>query len=376
MTTGPYYATAETNKTEVGYTMPEVELKHKGSGVIDVINDFMWTASPLIGTFSKVPKLLLTERKQTLNSLLASGMYYLNAAEQGAANTSAQVQQGIRDGVAAAAAPDPESNFPKTKAILTKITGILPNPSAKLNAAEQGWNTFMSQYTGSNSDKELLKGIPSYLGIYQTEVTGFNYALPYFNDSSGLNVKNSWQDTAQTNTPIGTNVVKGVGEVFDLVSSGLNINQPGTFIEKPKYFQYDNSGKTITINFPLFNTVSRGRGSNSTDKLPYQQNYEFLWILAYQNRPFRKSFSVVAPAKLYTLYIPGMEFFPYCFIEDLTIGFKGTRRNLPVTLPNGDNIDTSIPEAYEVSITIRSLLASVSNMMLQEKANQIRVSQL
>jgi hypothetical protein len=372
MTTGPYYATTEP-KMEAGYTMLEQELVKKGSGVIDIINDFMWTASPLIGTFSKVPKLLLTERKQTLNSLLASGMYYLNAAEQGVSNTSAQVQAGIRDGVTAIGA---SSSDPKTKAILTKITGILPNPSAKLNAAEQGWNTFMSQYTGSNSDKELLKGIPSYLGIYQTEVTGFNYALPYFNDSSGLNVKNSWQDTAQTNTPIGTNVVKGVGEAFDLVSSGLNINQPGTFIEKPKYFQYDNSGKTITINFPLFNTVSRGRGSNSTDKLPYQQNYEFLWILAYQNRPFRKSFSVVAPAKLYTLYIPGMEFFPYCFIEDLTIGFKGTRRNLPVTLPNGDNIDTSIPEAYEVSITIRSLLASVSNMMLQEKANQIRVSQL
>jgi hypothetical protein len=371
MITGPYYAETQT-KDEVGYTMQEVELKRKGSGVIDVINDFMWTASPLIGTFSKVPKLYLTERKQTLNSLLASGIYYLNAAEQGVANVSASVQAGA---VAATTAAANATDSSKTKNILTKIAGILPNPKGKLDAAEQGWDTFMGKYTGSDSDKELLKSIPAYLGIYQTEVTGFNYSLPYFNDNSGLNINSSWADTAQTNTPIGSDVVKGVGEAFDLVSSALNINQPGTFIEKPKYFQYDSTGKTITINFPLFNTVSRGRGSNSTDKLPYQQNYEFLWILAYQNRPFRKSFSVVTPGKLYTLYIPGMEFFPYCFIENLTIGFKGTRRNLPVTLPDGSKIETSIPEAYDVQITIRSLLANVSNMMLQEKANQIRVSQ-
>jgi hypothetical protein len=352
--TGPYYATTKTND-EAGVTMQEVELQPKGSGVIDVINDFMWTASPLIGTFSKVPKLYLTERKQTLNSLLASAMYYLNALEQGAANTAGEVAS-------------------KTKAILTKITGILPGPKEKLKTAEGEWNTFISKNTGSDSDKSLLAGIPAYLGIYNTAVTGFDYALPYFNDNSGLNVGNDWTDTAQTNDPIFSNIIKGVGEAADNISSTLNIFQPGTFIEKPKYFQYDNSGKTITVNFPLFNTVSRGRGGSSTDKLPYQQNYEFLWILAYQNRPFRKSFSIVAPGKLYTLYIPGMEFFPYCFIENLTIGFKGTRRNLPVILPDGSRIETSIPEAYDVQITIRSLLANVSNMMLQENANKLRIS--
>lgn len=344
MIKGPYYAKTKTNTTEAGVTMPEVELEKQGTGVIDVINEFMWTASPLIGTFSKVPVLYLTERKQTLNSLLASGLYYVNAAQQG------------------------------TKNVLTKITAMFDEPAEKLAVGEKNWKNFISDYTGSKSDQELLSDLPAYLGIYRTEVTGFNYALPYFNDNSGLNISTDWADTAQTETPIFSDIVKAVGQAADSISSLVNINQPGTFIEKPKYFQYDTRGQTITVNFPLFNTVSRGRGVNSTDKLPYQQNYEFLWILAYQNRPFRKSFSVVTPGKLYTLHIPGMEFFPYCFIENLKIGFKGTRRNLPVILPDGQEVITSIPEAYDVQITIKSLLANVSNMMLQEKGNKIRTS--
>ena len=346
MIKGPYYAKTKTNTTEAGVTMPEVELEKQGTGVIDVINEFMWTASPLIGTFSKVPVLYLTERKQTLNSLLASGLYYVNSAQQG------------------------------TKNILTKITAMFNDPADGLAEGEKNWKNFISNNTGSESDKELLAKLPAYLGIYQTELTGFNYALPYFNDNSGLNISNSWADTAQTNDPIFSPIGKAVEDMADRISSTVNtlINQPGTFIEKPKYFQYDTNTQSITINFPLFNTISRGRGVNSSDKLPYQQNYEFLWILAYQNRPFRKSFSVVTPSKLYTLHIPGMEFFPYCFIESLKIGFKGTRRNLPVILPDGNEIITSIPEAYDVQITIKSLLANVSNMMLQEKGKQIKTS--
>jgi hypothetical protein len=345
MIKGPYYAKTETNTTERGVTMPEVELKPtENSGVIDVINEFMWTASPQIDKFSKVPVLYLTERKQTLNSLLASAIYYINAAGQGTAN------------------------------VLTKLTSFLPDAAENFLTGLGTWRTFADKFTGSGSDQELLKGLPAYLGIYQTELTGFNYALPYFNDDSGLNINNTWSDTAQTGVPIITDRIEGVGELADNVSSTLNIFQPGTFIEKPKYFQYDTSGRTITVTFPLFNTVSRGRGVSSTDKLPYQQNYEFLWILAYQNRPLRKSFSAVAPGKLYTLTIPGMEFFPYCFIESLKIDFKGTRRILPVILPDGNEVFTSIPEAYSVQIQIRSLLANVSNMMLQEQSNKITVS--
>ena len=337
---GPYYAkiTDAPEKSSINKaTDIEKILVPKNSGTIDVINDFIWTASPQIATFKKVPALYLTERKQELNSLLASAMYYLNAAELGVGKA--------------------------VEAITTKVVSLLPNAESNINKGNKQYQSFASSYTGSATDKSLLANLKSYIGIYYTEVTGFEYALPYFNNS-GLNTTNSWSETAQTRTPLATDIMEGVENLGNQISSTLNINQPGTFIEKPKYYQYDASGKTVTVTFPLFNTITRGIGSNSQDKLPYQQNYELLWILAYQNRPFRTSFSRVSPAKMYTLSIPGQEFFPYCFIESLTIDFKGTRRNLEVILPNNIPVTTSIPEAYVVTITFKSLLANVSNMMI------------
>ena len=361
---GPYYAKAitATENNVLGInnaTDKEIILVPKNSGTIDVINDFIWTASPQIATFKKVPVLYLTERKQELNSLLASAMYYLNALEQNTGTVGRTVRSAA-------------------DAVITKVVSLLPGAETNVNNGDTQYQYFASKYAGSTDDKSLLKDLKSYIGIYYTKVTGFEYALPYFNNS-GLNTSNNWGETAQTRTPLVTDIMESIANAAETVSSTLNINQPGTFIEKPKYYQYDASGKSVTVTFPLFNTITRGTGSTSQDKLPYQQNYELLWILAYQNRPFRTSFSRVSPAKMYTLSIPGQEFFPYCYIESLSIDFKGTRRNLPVTIPSAsDNIPiiTSIPEAYMVTITFRSLLANVSNMMINTgfTDNKVRAS--
>jgi hypothetical protein len=363
---GPYYATvtSETSKnTDLGGTSTiEKILVPKGPGVIDVINDFMWTASPQINKFKKVPILYLTERKQTLNSLLASALYYLNAGENAVNNiTGTNLRNDIVN---------------KTSNIITKINSLLPNADTNIKeGADKFIKSVQNFKVGSDSDIELLSDLQSYIGIYKTEVTKFEYALPYF-DNNSKSVSNAWGETAQ-----GPGFVKEfvdvVGATADNLSNLININQPGTFIEKPKYFQYDTDNRSVTVTFPLFNTVTRGTGSVSNSKLPYQQNYELLWILAFQNKPFRTSFSGISPAKMYTLAIPGQEFFPYCFIENLTVDFKGTRRNLKVTLPTGDELTTSIPEAYNVTITFKSLLADVSNMMVAKgfTGSKIRVSQ-
>ena len=144
----------------------------------------------------------------------------------------------------------------------------------------------------------------------------------------------------------------------DTAAGALNIFQPGTFIEKPRYFQYPTEGESITVTFPLLNTYNPYNNA-----LPYQQNYELLWILAYQNKPYRTSFSRIIPPKIYTLTIPGVKYMPYCYISNMSIDFQGTVRNLDVTLPTGHAIKTPVPEAYNVSITFTSLLADIGNMM-------------
>ena len=193
--------------------------------------------------------------------------------------------------------------------------------------------------------------------MYITEATGFQYVFPFF-EGIPHSVSNSWASSTQLSNPFTSTLQKGM-EYIDRAASTFNIQAPGTYIEKPKYFQYPGEGESLTVKLPLLNTLKKN------DKVPYQQNYELLWILAYQNKPYRTSFSRILPPKLYNVAIPGIKYMPYAYISKMDVNFLGTRRRLPVNTPGGKAV-TSIPEAYEVSITFTSLIADTGNLMVNK----------
>ena len=148
----------------------------------------------------------------------------------------------------------------------------------------------------------------------------------------------------------------------------VNIAQPGVFIEKPKYFQGAEEGASHTVKFPLSNTVRRGEVS------PIQQNYELLWLLTFQNKPYKTSFGRTPPPKLYEVACPGQFSLPYAYISEMSVNFIGTTRNVKVSVPSGNGegiigsktVNTPVPEAYEVSITFQSLIGDYGNTMLSD----------
>ena len=68
-----------------------------------------------------------------------------------------------------------------------------------------------------------------------------------------------------------------------------------------------------------------------------------------------------------------MKFLPYAYISNMDVQFLGSRRKLSVNTPKGEII-TSIPEAYQVSITFTSLIADVGNLMVSNGFKSITVS--
>lgn len=364
---GTYYATTtEQSDTKVlGVTFqntdPLVNLVPKSEGkIIDVVNDFAWTASPRVQeSFRKVPVMYLQEREQEQNSLLSSALYYLNAI-----NT---VDLG-----------EPDAG----ETLLTKLDKLsqeaLGNFSPKNFIA--GLKEILNK-TISDDASLLQERLRSYIGIYLTKPTGFNYVLPFFNETP-LGIISNWSGESKLlGNPL-ADTIDIAQSALERTAYMLNIGQPGTFIEKPKYFQYSTGGEKVTVSFPLFNTIKR------SDKIPYQQNYELLWILAFQNKPYRTSFSRISPPKLYTLTIPGQKFMPYCYISNMDIKFSGTRRNLPVSIPApnslfGDvgpsradfnTVNIAIPDVYIVSITFESLLADVANTMVDSGFTSKKIS--
>lgn len=339
--------------------------------VIDVVKDFVWTASPSYKTHTKIPTIYLTELEQIQNSLVSSALYYLNAITTSNITSNAATyivnklterasSGGFFGGVAGIAAERATS--------LGGIAGTISRGTG-IESLLKGFANTVDKFVSAGVDKSILTDyLKSYIGIYLTEATGFQYALPYFGDVS-YNVANNWQSDIQVK-PFLDPTAKAK-DWIDQAAATLNILQPGTYVERPKYFHYPTEGDSITVRFPLINTTQK-----NGDIVPYQQNYELIWLLAFQNKPYRTSFSRILPPKIYTLSIPGMKFFPYCYIRDMSVNFLGTRRKLDVNLPIPSNtvIQAPIPEAYDISITFTSLLADTGNLMISQGfSNKINV---
>lgn len=330
-----------TNKS-VDTPLQKLVPANAGTGsVIDVVQDFCWTLSPSKPNYvsltsrggQKIPNIYVEEREQIQNSLISSAIYYANQL-----------------------LPNINLDTIQTKLNELLISGI-------------GTRTSFPSLNLDNDRTILPDELRPYLGIYLTRPTGFVYNFPFYNTDS-FAADNQWTSDANIAGGPGT-IVQGLGDDIKGIASLLNITQPGTFIERPKYYQYNEAGQSITVTFPLYNTFQHNQNI-----LPYKQNYELLWILLFQNRPFRTSFSRVHPPKLYTVTVPGQHYLPYCYISNMQITFQGTQRLLPVTSPHNDiTYNTAIPEAYVVSLTFTSLIANTSNMMLTKQfSNLINVT--
>ncbi len=316
--------------------------------IIDVVNDFSWYAGPTSSeaALNKVPCIFLTEREQLLSSLISGALYYLNAS----ANV---IDASLK------------SNF--IQSTLKKIQASEATKKA-FEGAGSFLDGFQARTSGTDTDRALLRqnNLKSLEGIYFTRPTGFQYRLPIY--ESPTITTGEWGETGGDNL-ISKFIDKGMKTV-NTISDVVNIAQPGVYIEKPMYFQ-EPSPRSETVTFPLANTIRRGTVS------PIQQNYELLWLLAFQNKPYKTSFGRTPPPKIYSVSVPGQFSMPYAYISNMSVDFQGTIRKSKVYVPTGNGsgtinsklIETPVPDAYQVSITFSSLIKDYGNTMLGDNFN-------
>ena len=318
--------------------------------VIDVVNDFSWYAGPKATNqaLNKVPCVFLTEREQLVSSLVSGGLYYLN---QSARSVNSALQ----------------SKFVTSLIGKAKEGGTVQNiVKTTQNKSQELFNQFNALAGGTADDRLLLSqnNLKSLEGIYFTKPTGFNYRLPIYSSPS-TGVGDSFNDSS---TGLASTVVNAGMDMIDNIAKAVNFAQPGVFVEKPKYFQGAEQGRTESVTFPLANTIRRGTIS------PIQQNYELLWLLAFQNKPYRTSFSRTPPPKIYSVNVPGQFSFPYAYMSSMKVDFEGTVRKTSVTVPSGNGegtigskvVQTPVPEVYQVTLEFTSLIGEYGNTMLAD----------
>jgi hypothetical protein len=331
---------------------------------INVVRDFYWTYSKLGEARQEVPRVILTERKLRTNALVSQLKYSLGETFNNSTVTLANIQQFASN-----------NNQPN----ISDFIGKLKNAAA---AAPDQIDTFIGRFTDqfgddNNPTVNKSKWLEPYRNLYLTDPTGWVYVLPYF-DNNYANQANSFSESGKVGG-LGDAAAPLLGMVTEAAEVTASINAPTqiTYIEKTKFYNYPTEGEDINIEFPLINT-----GEVTYDDVI--KNWQFLFLLVYQNRPGKTGKNTVDQPVIYQVEIPGTKFFPFCYITAITIDFMGSRREMTINVPTSNSTSSFlgdvagqflgytsgstpmkaiIPDAYRVRISLKSMTANTKNFM-------------
>lgn len=224
-----------------------------------------------------------------------------------------------------------------------------------------------------------------YEQMYGVTPTKFNYRFPYFTEE--------WKEVTNT---FGDDIAKSamdssIGGFVSNISKAMSV---GFGIDFAKVYNYDSEGPSTTFSFYLDNTFDSFSAKKGTGPI-YQRNWELIFMLIYQNLPSKVSTLFVQPPVIYRTRIPGVMSYPYSYVSNLSVQSYGNRKVLPVSLdvktesskrvsyevPEGESgptgytdvpfhrennykFKTLIPEAFKITITVKSLLPETKNLFL------------
>ena len=134
-------------------------------------------------------------------------------------------------------------------------------------------------------------------------------------------------------------------DIKGALEGGVGSMSNSILLEPPKFYQYGNSDSSVTIDFPLINTVD---GSDS------QKNYDLVKQLISNNRFQRVDGGILANSPyLWSVIIPGYRAIRWASC-DVSVALVGKRKYINNRLE---------PEGYRVKLTFKSLYTEPRNFM-------------
>tara|TARA_X000001382_G_scaffold130717_1_gene126607 strand:- start:3948 stop:5123 length:1176 start_codon:yes stop_codon:yes gene_type:complete len=343
------------------------KINNSATDPIDVINDFPWTKSPKTSR-QDIPAAYIKEKRLLTNSTLANFFYGILAGadviETGIDRIkSGNIQIGSNELNVYDTLESAGVSFPGVKDAL--VSGAKTSKDVVKDFKDKA----ASFLTNSNQVDNILK---PYNGLYYTEDTGFKYYLPYLSDDY-LGTDNTFSEDSQKLAGLDT-ISQTLQTGFDAVRGVAFMDKPGVYVEQSKQYQFGQDGRTFDITFPLLNT-----GSYEDVK----KNWQLIFGLIYQNKPGRVNRNLLELPVIYEFYIEGMAYMPYSYITKIQVDFIGNRRTMAVDIPSfgdignneslGDrtNINSIIPDAYNVKISFVGLNKETKNFLIRSLGDPI-----
>jgi hypothetical protein len=309
-----------------------------GAGIINVVNDFQWTASPQGASFrQEVPRIQLREKRLKTNAILAAAAYYLMSA----AGSTGRIGDALQSGALGSAGQS-----------LSNLGGSVGDFLGGVIS-----NSVVGDVLNQNIESLGMDTLKPYEGLYITEDTGFKYIFPYFDDVQQMmtNGFSTNDDMLGPSTILGR-TVSTIRDAAESMARLASFAEPGLYIERPKFYNFKPDGDIISFSFPLINT-----GWSTYDDVGI--NWQLAFLLAYQNNPNRRTREIIEPPCIYEVSIEGLKYMPFAYMRNLIIKYVGSRRAMELNVPGGGTITTIIPDAYMIEITMQGLVADSRNFL-------------
>lgn len=336
------------------------------NNIINICDSFDWTTTPFQNSgFKKelITRGEINEYRVADDSVIAAILYNVSAITGGALEAAANIAQGVSQTIGnigqVLGIPISDQQNASTGQQVGNVAkkGLKETQNLLTSIGEKFLNNFRADTsTGKGalgSDKFSEKWMEPYTGLYSLTPTDFKYIFPYLD--------NKYKDITSSTQEINFPLVEGTKALTTGVETLNKIIAPGQYVERPVIYDPQSSSKpSITFKFPLLNTQSFES---------VVRNYQFLWLFIYQNTPYRVTKMLLEMPKMYEVNVPGVEYMAFSIVESLNISFIGNRRHVDIPMPTIQGtpatIKAIVPDAYEVSITFKSLTMRSSNMMLQ-----------
>lgn len=324
-----------------------------GDVLVDVVNDYAWTTTPKSGR-DLTPYIILREMQPKTGAELQRAMYAVGAAVDSAEGIAGGVKDKLEKTIK-------DSKFSSITSTIDDLTAKYENVKKYVESIKSDIG-FTKTY---ESSIKLENNLKPYNNLYNCNYTGWNFKLPYFENDILQTQPNNFANSKNT----------ALGYLADIVEMGNNIagGVQGTIkqlesneersTETPKSYQMANEGSPFNITFPLINTE---------DELQASANYQLVQLLKYQSRPYRSTRNLIVPVYLYEVFMPGIRYIPYAIIQDVKITFQGVRMPMNVNIlvdGNPTNTTAIIPEAYKITIMLKSLTNETGNFMVESMLN-------
>ena len=345
---------------------------------INVIEDFPWTKSPKSSRLD-VPEIQLVEKRIINNSSLANFFYTILATADTAELATKRIQQGtvnvagndidVYDGLGNILSDVTPDNAVgdviqnTSQALLDSTTDFLKGNAKAAGEYTKKLRQTALKYIKSNAEPY----VEQYEGLYFLEETGFRYSLPYLSDD-------------YINSNVNFSSTEAFGQTFAEVGQTINdiiaLDKPGTYVEQSKQVDLGEEGRNLTFKFPLLNTGTHEE---------IERNWQLIFALVYQNKHGRINRSLIEQPCIYEVFMEGISYMPYAYMNSIDVKFLGSRRKIIVGIPQvktqAENqiakpnqrrqIETTIPDAYEVSITLTGLNPESRNFMIRALGDPI-----